>query len=132
MSVFKSAAKKDKNDNKENNKKRAAKTGEGKEGESTNGSNDANKDGNSKKGPETKKPTSGRKKKEGECDDAFTSEIMKCFVASNAKKHEVELAHTSKLKRHNEVIEVIALKEQALKERQSNFDFNVKQLKQFA
>ena len=127
----KNGAKDGKDSDKENTKKRKdtkieAKTGKTKEGPENDGSNN----GSTKKGPATARPSLSKKK--GEADDAFTSKIMTCFVLSNGKKHEVELAHASELKRHNEVMEVIALRDQALKQRQSDFDFKLKRLEQYA
>ena len=58
-------------------------------------------------------------------------EVIKCFNLTNDKKEETERFRSRELHRHNKAMEDLAAREQTLKERQSDFVFEIKRLEHY-
>jgi hypothetical protein len=76
-------------------------------------------------------PSTTKKKRKTDPDDAFSMEVIKCFNLTNNKKEETERFRSRELHRHNKAMEDLAAREQTLKERQSDFDFKMKRLEHY-
>jgi hypothetical protein len=79
----------------------------------------------------TGEASGSKKKRKDELDDPFTVEVIKCFAMNSKKKEATELFRSKELQRHHQAMEALAVWEQEFRERQGEFDFEVKCLAQF-